>query len=245
MKRNVKKLASGITLISLTITIVILLILAGISISVLTDNNLFEKVKQAKSESEQAEKNQSYILDEYEHIINGYKAENLTDEKINVVLNENENIYLKDENGNMFVLPPGFSVKVDEDTNYSKTVDKGIVIIDKDENEFVWIPVGTINMSDGTTKTINLNRYVFDENGVATPQNDAIIDSYYQELETSIYGNTTAKSIETFKKSAIKNGGYYIGRYEARTEKKRKAKDDKITIITEKGTDYIYIYICG
>ena len=46
MKKLEKK--NGITLISLVITIVILLILAGISISALTNTGIFAKVKEAK-----------------------------------------------------------------------------------------------------------------------------------------------------------------------------------------------------
>lgn len=239
----------GITLIALVITTVILVILAGISISALTDSNLFEKIKQAKSVSEKAEKNQSHILDEYEQIINGYKAESLTDEKVNITLSEDENTYLKDENGNMFVLPAGFKIKVDEDTNYSKTVDKGIVIIDKDENEFVWIPVGTINMSDGTTKTINLNRYIFDQNGKPTEVNEEKRSGYgsgswkFQELEISTANRTSAKNIEGFKSSVTQNGGYYVGRYEARTTVLRTSKEEELTVITEKATDCLYNWL--
>ena len=46
----------GITLIALVITIVILLILAGISISTLTNTGIFQKAKDAKEKSEVAEK---------------------------------------------------------------------------------------------------------------------------------------------------------------------------------------------
>lgn len=50
------KKTKGITLIALVITIVILLILAGISISALTNQGLFEKAKEAKQKSEDAQK---------------------------------------------------------------------------------------------------------------------------------------------------------------------------------------------
>ena len=42
----------GITLIALVITIIILLILAGISIAALTNTGLFEKAKDAKVETQ-------------------------------------------------------------------------------------------------------------------------------------------------------------------------------------------------
>ena len=53
--KKIKNGRKGITLISLVITIVILLILAGISIYMLTQTNLFEKAKQAKEITEIAE----------------------------------------------------------------------------------------------------------------------------------------------------------------------------------------------
>ena len=70
MKKLEKK--NGITLISLVITIVILLILAGISISALTNTGIFAKVKEAKEKSNNFEKEQGKILDAYENEMNQY-----------------------------------------------------------------------------------------------------------------------------------------------------------------------------
>ncbi len=47
---------NGITLVALVITIVILLILAGISISTLANTGIFQKAKDAKKASENAQK---------------------------------------------------------------------------------------------------------------------------------------------------------------------------------------------
>ena len=89
----------------------------------------------------------------------------------------------------------------------------------------------------------NLNRYTFDSNGIPTAQDSNVISSYFQELETSSNGNATAKSITNFKNSVAQNGGYYIGRYEARTATARSAKIDALTQITERGTEQIYNYV--
>lgn len=62
----------GITLVSLVVTIIILLILAGITINSLTDNGLFKKAKLAKEKSENAEKLENEILGDYENNINEY-----------------------------------------------------------------------------------------------------------------------------------------------------------------------------
>jgi len=66
--RKLKVNNKGITLIALVITIIILLMLAGITFMQLTDNGLFEKAIQAKEKSENAK-----ILEEKNGIIN-FKA---------------------------------------------------------------------------------------------------------------------------------------------------------------------------
>ena len=211
----------GITLVALVITIVILLILAGISISTLTNTGIFQKAKDAKDASENAEKEQKQTLNEYEKELNKYTAQELTNDKVNKVLSETENTILKDVNENIFTLPAGFKVVVNDDTGNAKTVDKGIVIEDATSgatagSQFVWIPVGTITKADGKTTTINLDRYTFDSNGNPIAQGEKAVQKYYQELNRSDKGNTVAKSIANFKSSVTANGGYYISRYEAR-----------------------------
>ena len=67
----------GITLVALVITIVILLILAGISISTLTNTGIFQKAKDAKKASENAEVKQNKILDEYETALDQYDENTL------------------------------------------------------------------------------------------------------------------------------------------------------------------------
>ena len=225
----------GITLVALVITIIILLILAGISISALTNTGIFEKAKDAKGKSENAEKQQSGLLDSYEKELNKYIPQELTTANANVVLSETENVELHDANGYKIVVPAGFKVVVNDDTNNAMTVDKGIVIEDATSSatagsQFVWIPVGTITKADGTIVEINLDRYTFDENGKPTAQGENVIKKYYSE--TASKGNTVAKSITDFKNSVTTNGGYYIGRYEAR-------KNASGTI-TEVGTDTIW-----
>ena len=62
----------GITLVALVITIIILLILAGISISALTNQGLFGKAKESKEKSENAQKEEQNILNEYEETLDKY-----------------------------------------------------------------------------------------------------------------------------------------------------------------------------
>ena len=72
MKKN-----SGITLVALVITIIILLILAGISIQALTQTNLFNQAKQAKNATENSQKEENKILSEYIDEMNKYLPETL------------------------------------------------------------------------------------------------------------------------------------------------------------------------
>ncbi|OKZ75967.1 MAG: hypothetical protein BHW00_00500 [Clostridium sp. 26_22] len=61
MKNNL-----GITLVSLIVTVIILIILAGISIASLTGNGLFEKAKLAKEKQENAQIEENERLSDYE-----------------------------------------------------------------------------------------------------------------------------------------------------------------------------------
>ena len=252
-----RKENKGITLVALVITIIILLILAGITISSLTNTGLFEKAKEARDKTQNATENQAKILNEYEDELNKYisgtvketfKGTTVADAiQYGDVLNKDDNTELHDAYGNKIVVPAGFKI-----TNDATTVDKGIVIEDVTSgatagSQFVWVPVGKIytdtTRTDANSKTINLNRYTFNENGNPTAQGENIISNYYQELSSSDKGTTVSKNITDFKNSVSTNGGYYIGRYEARTTTPRTSADNALTQITEKVTDHIYNYV--
>ena len=175
-----------------------------------------------------------------------YKQRQYPAVEANKVFSTTANTTLQDTYLNKIVVPAGFKIVSNADTNNATTVDKGIVIEDATStatagSQFVWIPVGKITKADGTTVEINLDRYTFDGNGIPTPQGENVVETYFSE--TASKGNTVAKSITNFKKSVTTNGGYYIGRYEARTTTARNSKDDTLTQITEKGTDQVYNYV--
>ena len=75
--KKIKK-EHGITLVALVITIVVLLILAGISIQAITQNNLFEQAKKAKNATENSQKEENKTLSEYMGKINEYLPETLS-----------------------------------------------------------------------------------------------------------------------------------------------------------------------
>ena len=66
------KKQNGITLVALVITIIILLILAGISIGALQNTNLFGQAKKAETKSVEAQGKENNILLTYENEIDNY-----------------------------------------------------------------------------------------------------------------------------------------------------------------------------
>ena len=187
-----------------------------------------------------------YTIKKTISVASKYKQRQYPAVEANKVFSTTANTTLQDTYLNKIVVPAGFKIVSNADTNNATTVDKGIVIEDATSSatagsQFVWIPVGTITKLDGTTVKINLDRYTFDGNGIPTAQGESAINSCFSE--TASRGNTVAKNITNFKNSVTTNGGYYIGRYEARTTTARNSKDDTLTQITEKGTDQVYNWV--
>ena len=71
INKRLKNKENGITLIVLVITIIVLLILAGVSISMLTEQNgILSKTTEAKKQTKKASQNEKYDLAKTEDIIN-------------------------------------------------------------------------------------------------------------------------------------------------------------------------------
>ena len=71
--KNELKQERAITLIALVVTIIVLLILAGITINMLTsDNGIIKKALEAKQETEAAQEEENRILKEYEDLMKKY-----------------------------------------------------------------------------------------------------------------------------------------------------------------------------
>ena len=63
--RNRIKNVKGITLIFLTITIILILILAGVAISTLSNNGIFERTKEARDKWQNAQNEEEMQIAEY------------------------------------------------------------------------------------------------------------------------------------------------------------------------------------
>ena len=87
MKKN-----KGITMIALIITIIILLILAGVSIALLTgENGIIKKAELAKNRTEEAELEENATLIDYENMMDGYISENINNKTSATVENTMSN----------------------------------------------------------------------------------------------------------------------------------------------------------
>jgi len=147
----------------------------------------------------------------------------INDLKSDKMLTKDTNTIAYDDYGNKIVLPVGFKLKIDASTNYADDVTEGIVIVDSNGNEFVWVPIGKIYTDEKQSKyeTITLGRYTFSltsgEHTLYQPTDNKYIETLV-EIPMGSYNYVESNDIQSIKKfysSAIKNGGYYIGRYEA------------------------------
>ena len=83
----------GITLVALIVTIIILLILAGVGITALTQTGLFEKAKEAKKITENAQTTENIVLGSYEN-----KIDEITGSRDEVTISKEEYETLKNAN---------------------------------------------------------------------------------------------------------------------------------------------------
>ena len=102
MKGNkgiIKRKEQGITLIALVITIIVLLILAGVSIAMLTgENGILTQAQNAKNKTNEAAKNEQLDLAKQEDLINetlnGVEVEQVTDENPGQLEQESINTFV-------------------------------------------------------------------------------------------------------------------------------------------------------
>ena len=203
----------GITLIALVVTIVVLLILAGVSISlVLNNNGVISKAKDAREQYAEAQTNDEKQLNEVSDWI---------DTKVG------------DTTGGSDYNPASEGVSIPAGFYYvGGTKDSGLVISDNANdkekykgqstvgtdlvgNQFVWIPVDNITDYKRTAYSSNVATGITD-----TTTNSEKINLY----STSDSQYSTEALPEDEKTSVEKNKGYYIGRYEAGDKESTEAK---------------------
>ena len=210
-----KRQENGITLIALVITIIVLLILAGVTIAMLTgDNGIISKAMQAKIRTEEAKETEETGLNEIENYINGKSAEagvvvqDLKSIKSDGTEGEVIGEKVSDGAGGVVPIPSGFyyvggtakSGTVISDNLADKYKYKGqeVVGTNLSGNQFVFIPVNGIDL-----------KY----------EQDHKYDGKYEyayTTELSGYTSQSDWSDDSGESTSVKNyGGFFIGRYEA------------------------------
>ena len=201
---------TGITLIALVVTIVVLLILAGVTINaVFSDRGIIKKAQDAQNKANESIQKDMEQINALENWLNENTGESNNDKEVNISTLVGKGAVTKntkavDTYGNKITIPKGFKVLEHGTEAGSATytysgdtipaVQDGIVIENgTDGNQFVWVPVGTIkNKSDdskGATSTITLGRYEFDSNTGAlksnTPAQVASVENYTKAVTIS------------------------------------------------------------
>ena len=260
MKNN-----KGITLVALVVTIVVLLILAGVSINlVLGNNGIIAKAKDAKTKSAEASENDlkgmNGLVSEMEGALagngstgsgsgNGGAGGSGTGTKVPAEATAETAPYFPD---NTFTKKEG-------------TIDTGLVIKDANGNEYVWV---VVPRTTAVYKTTGLGKTTFTDTDYTNIETDLknytslyrngtnYSDTWYA-ADTDNVGWLTSDEYAELKNSMLKsvyeNGGFYVGRYEAGiaengTSDEQTNSDGKYTIEgmpvpVSKADAYPYTYV--
>ena len=232
MKKN-----KGITLVALVVTIVVLLILAGVSINlVLGDNGIITKAKEAQRKSAEASQNDligmNELAQQLEEQINGSTGSGSgnggaggsgTDTKVPAEATAETAPYFPD---NTFTKKEG-------------TIDTGLVIQDASGNEYVWV---VVPRTTAVYKTTGLGKTTFTDADYTSIEKDlkdytstyVTRDGYsdtYVADDKNVGWFADATAYNNLKNSMLKsiyeNGGFYVGRYEAGIGTNRTSNIDK------------------
>ena len=252
MKNN-----KGITLVALVVTIVVLLILAGVSINlVLGNNGIIAKAKDAETKSAEASENDlkgmNGLVSEMEGALagDGGAGGSGTDTKVPAEATAETAPYFPD---NTFTKKEG-------------TIDTGLVIQDASGNEYVWV---VVPRTTAVYKTTGLGKTTFTDADYTSIENDlkeytktyrgstSYSDTWYADDKNEGWLSETeyTELKNSMLKSVYENGGFYVGRYEAgiettgtnRTSNTDKNSDGKYTMPSTtpvtKADAYPYTYV--
>ena len=208
----------GITLVALVVTIVVLLILAGVSINlVLGNNGIITKAKEAAEKTAEAQEKEM-------------TERNLLEQELE---NSLATPTPKPQPTDGVKIPAGFYyvggtktsgiVISDNENDKDKYRNKAVVGTDLLGNQYVWIPCTT----DNTSSELQYTRTEWgvevdgDDNSRAIKDELTLTDASvtYSDVDTANGINADVSKeivaqIKAEKASVAKYGGYYIGRYE-------------------------------
>ena len=232
---------TGITLIALVVTIVVLLILAGVSLNaIFSENGIIKRAQDAQNKMDEATQNDLDSINELNNWIDGKvngttgggttggdetptEKPLITDSSLTSndrTTSESTTVIAKDKKGNQVVVPGGFKIS----SASGESVQQGIVIEDKDGNQFVWVPVSNKNgdgsnkivKDDGSEVEITLGRYTFATSSPGTPA----IKQKGSEYDQTTLAQATAGTLD----EKYKAGSYY---YELNGSRTSNEKEDR------------------
>ena len=225
----------GITLVALVVTIVVLLILAGVSINlVLGNNGIIVKAREAQKKSAEASQNDligmNELTQQLEEVLNENGGGSGTDIKVPAEATVETAPYFPD---NTFTKKEG-------------TIDAGLVIQDTKGNEYVWVVVPrttAVYATTGLGKTtftdadyINIETDLKNYTSIYRNGTNCSDTWYADDKNEGWLSETEYKALKNkMLKSVYENGGFYVGRYEAgiienRTGEPGTNSDGKYTI---------------
>ena len=247
----------GITLIALIITIIILLILVGVSVNLAIKGDLFGSAEKAVNGTNAKVEEQQTAVDELMGELDGVekeieeqqRQENLPGTRVT----ENTK-YVRD--GKTAWIPKGFTVS---GIKSEQSIDNGLVIYDIPDgttpdwsnpdsvktayNQFVWIPV-EVKSTDTENSIASFYRSGWTAN-VSTGGERTTGSDYTEPDSTNDTADKTgiADQITELTKSIYEYGGFYIGRYEAGSTTERTSSSSQTAEFVIQQDKYPYIYI--
>ena len=253
MERN-----KGITLIALIITIIILLILVGVSINLAIKGDLFGSAEKAVSGTNDKTAQEQTRVDELMGELGRVEEQQRQDNLPGTRVSENTK-YIRD--GKTAWIPKGFTVS---GIKSEQSINKGLVIYDIPEgttpdwsnpdsvktkyNQFVWIPV-EVKSTDTENSIASFYRSEWTENTTTGGERTTGLDAKYTEPysydTTNNYDQTNgiADQITELTKSIYKYGGFYIGRYEAGSTTERTSSSSQTAEFVVQQDKYPYNYV--
>ena len=255
----------GITLIALIITIIILLILVGVSLNLLIKGDLFGSAEKAVEGTNAKVNEQQTRVDELMGELDEVEREIEEQERQQEEAEKQKNLpgtrvtentkYIRD--GKTAWIPKGFTVS---GIKSEQSIDNGLVIYDIPEgttvdwtnpdsvktayNQFVWIPV-EVKSTDTENSIASFYRSEWTANeSTGGERTNGLSTDYTEPDSTNDTADKTgiANQIANLTKSIYKYGGFYIGRYEAGSETERTSSSG-VTTLGIKQDMYPYNYV--
>ena len=184
-KEKNKKYEVGITLIALVVTVVVLIIIAGVTLSLTIGNGgIMKRAKTAVNDyASQDTKEEKHFNDLADWVDKNGNESGIAKVPVNTKTEENGTINGKKPGTNNPVIPGGYTPIDAGDAKWGdgssapaqSSIDNGLVIKDDNNNEWVWIPVEASVLS---------SMYVTSNDGIALSGDVGVATNLYTKTTT-------------------------------------------------------------